>query len=52
MMYIKIDRKDIETHWNTPYHEICMSGAPSLHKGGLRAPGGPKNCDFIKYDEI
>ena len=28
MMYIKIDPKDIETHWNTPYHEICMSGAP------------------------
>ena len=30
---------------------VCQ-GPPSLYKGGLRTPGGPKNCDFIKYDKI
>ena len=28
MLYVKINPKDTETHWNVSYHEICMSGAP------------------------
>ena len=34
MLYVKIDPKDTETHWNTSYYETCMSRAPQPHLRG------------------
>ena len=56
MLYIKIDPNDKETHLNTSYNGICISGAPKFSlrgpKAQPRALMGSKNCDFVKYDEI
>ena len=54
MRDIKINLNDTETHWNTSYYEICMSGfvrgplyPQKMVLGPLR---DPKNCDLMKYD--
>ena len=33
LKHIKINPHDKETHWNTFYHDIGMSGAPYTHLG-------------------
>ena len=52
MLYIKIDPSDRETHCNTSYHKIDVSGAHRPLKRGLRPHGGPLKCEFVKFDGL
>ena len=53
MLYIKINPSDRETHCNTSYHKIGVSGAPRPLKRGFRARGGGGvKCEFIKFEDL
>ena len=59
MLYIKINPSDRETHCNTSYHSIGVSGVPRSLKrgfrawgGGLRAWGGGLKCEFINFEDL
>ena len=52
MLYIKIDPCDRETHCNTSYHTIGISGSPQAPLRDLRAPGGALKSEFDKFEGL